>query len=113
MAPALVRAAHIVLQACGGNKGLRRDGCVMSKRHKTRITIETERIVLRHPRRASVWCPKCAEPSRMVSADEAALLLHTSTRATWYWAEAGKLHCQETTEGLLRICLRSLLNFER
>jgi len=39
----------------------------------------------------------------MVSADEAALLLHTSTRATWYWAEAGKLHCQETTEGLLRI----------
>jgi hypothetical protein len=82
----------------------------MRKRRKTRITIETERVVLRRPRRESAWCPECAEPCRMVSADEAALLLHTSTRAICRLVDASRVHFTEDPDGLLMICFKSLIN---
>jgi excisionase family DNA binding protein len=53
-------------------------------------------------------CDKCAEPSGMITPDEAAALCEVSTRTVYGWLETGAIHFSETIgEGLL-ICLNSL-----
>ena len=48
----------------------------------------------------------------MAPADEAAKRARVSTRAIFRLAEAGDVHFKETSDGLLLICLNSLLAFE-
>ena len=53
-------------------------------------------------------CDRCAEPSGMITPDEAAALCEVSTRTIYQWLELGAIHFSETAaEGLL-ICLSSL-----
>jgi hypothetical protein len=53
-------------------------------------------------------CDKCAEPSGMITPDEAAALCEVNTRTIYRWLETGSIHFSEiVSEGLL-ICLSSL-----
>ena len=82
----------------------------MTRQRKTQITIETERIVVIRPSQATtaVWCPNCAEPSPMLSAEQAAVLAGVSTRTIYALVEAAQLHFTETPEGRLLVCPHSL-----
>ena len=75
-----------------------------------KLTIETERIfVIRRPRaQRRARCEICDEVVSLVTADEAAALARTSTRAIYRFIEARKLHFIEPVEGSLLICLNSL-----
>lgn len=53
-------------------------------------------------------CDRCAEPSGMITPDEAGALCNVSTRTVYRWLETGGIHFSETAEGLLLICLSSL-----
>jgi hypothetical protein len=87
----------------------------MRRSKRTEVTIETSRLIAIKGRRTSAVadCPLCGSEAETVTLDEAALLANVSSRAIWHWIEAGKLHCRETAEGLLRVCLRSLLDLKR
>ena len=56
-----------------------------------------------------VWCAKCQKSVRTVAVDEAALLLRVSSRAIFRWVDEGIVHSVETSQGLLQICLNSLI----
>ena len=53
-------------------------------------------------------CDRCAEPSGMITPDEAAALCRVSTRTVYRWLETGAIHFSEAAEGTLLICLSSL-----
>jgi len=74
------------------------------------VTIETDRILVIKRRKSSVlaWCPKCFQQVPMVAPDEAAVMIHVSSRKIYRWIEADKLHFTETSEGMLLICFNSL-----
>lgn len=84
----------------------------MKKRIRTEITVETHEIwVIRNSRAmSSVLCAECAEQSGMLTPEEAARLLQTSTRAIYRHVEAGQIHFSETTDGGLLVCPESLAN---
>jgi excisionase family DNA binding protein len=53
-------------------------------------------------------CDRCAQPSGMITPDEAAALFEVSTRTIYGWLESGAIHFSETAgEGML-ICLSTL-----
>jgi hypothetical protein len=82
------------------------------KKRRVEVVVETHQIwIIRQPDfRKPVWCAGCARLARMVTADEAACLIHQSTRTIYAWVEAGRLHYRETPEGCLLVCLDSLLS---
>ena len=83
----------------------------MKSRRRTETTIETyEVLAIRRSRGpAEVWCPECGELARMVEPEAAAQLAAISTRAIYGQIEAGRLHYEESKEGRLLICLKSVL----
>jgi len=87
----------------------------MRRSKRIEVTLEMSRLIAIKGRRlsAAVDCPLCGSEAAMVTLDEAALLSGVNSRAIWHWVEADKLHCRETAEGLLRVCLSSLLDLKR
>jgi hypothetical protein len=83
----------------------------MKRRRRTETTIETyEVLAIRTSRGAvQVWCPECGALARMVEPEAAARLAGISTRSLYGQLEAGRLHYEENKEGLLLICLKSVL----
>jgi hypothetical protein len=53
-------------------------------------------------------CDRCAEPSGMITPEEAAALCDVSTREIYRWLEMGAVHFSEGPGGGLDICLASL-----
>lgn len=78
---------------------------------KTTLTIETlQLLVVRRGRLLEEdWCTQCCQQVRMVTADEAAVLAAVSLREICQGVEANTLHFKETGDGLLFICLNSLM----
>jgi hypothetical protein len=78
---------------------------------RTETKIETyEVLTIRTSRgRDQVWCQECGELARMVAPEAAARLAGISTRLIYGQIEAGRLHYEENEEGLLLICLKSVL----
>jgi excisionase family DNA binding protein len=87
----------------------------VSKKRRIEITIEAERSVIFRKKRnnAQARCAHCAAQVRMLTPEEAALVAGVSQRTINRWVEAGKLHFTETPEGLLLICLNSLVSDRR
>ena len=101
-------------------RGATRDGRVnestcleddMKRRRRTETTIETYEVLAIRASRgpAQVWCPECGELASMVAPEAAARLAGISTRSIYGQIEAGRLHYEENKEGLLLICLKSVL----
>jgi hypothetical protein len=83
----------------------------MKRRRRTETTIETYEVVAIRTSRepAHGWCPECGELATMVDPEAAARLGGMSTRLIYGQIEAGRLHYEENKEGLLLICLKSVL----
>ena len=82
----------------------------MNTKKRTKITIETERVIVLNRRSLSVraWCQSCGKQVVMVTVDEAARAACVSARTLYRWVEAEKLHFMETAEGGLLICYTSI-----
>lgn len=81
-------------------------------KRRTEITIETQRLLMLSRRKLSVvaWCAACDARVTMITADEAASLAGLSPRTIYRRVEAEKVHFSETADGVLLVCLNSLLN---
>jgi len=77
---------------------------------RTKITIETERLVVISQRKLSAraWCKSCGRQVVMVTVDEAARLARVSSRTVYRWVEDDLLHFAETADGRLLICRASI-----
>lgn len=75
------------------------------------VTIEREHIqrTSRRIRAVEVWCERCQQTVMMLRPDEASSLSGLSVRSLCRAVEASELHFTETTDGLLFICLNSLI----
>jgi hypothetical protein len=82
----------------------------MGKKRTTKITIETERLlVVRHRgQQAPRWCPDCRAQTLMLKPEEAATIAAVTPRTIYRWVEAGQVHFTEAPDGWLLICLNSL-----
>lgn len=80
-------------------------------KRKTKLTIETERILIirggaASERRAN--CEVCGELVPLITVDEAAKLAHVGSRSIYRLVEAEKVHFIETSDKLLLICFDSI-----
>jgi hypothetical protein len=67
-------------------------------------------VVIKKPEGLVVmWCPVCEERANMITTEAAAVLSNVDTRAIYRRIEAGAIHFNETSEGLVLVCLNSLL----
>ncbi len=84
----------------------------MIRRRRTEITVEMRELFVFGSAAASVqaWCRECAEPARMISPEQAAILTGVSTRSIYRMVEAGELHYTETVDARLLVCLNSSVN---
>ena len=82
----------------------RRAGAVRA----TRITVETETLVLvRRARAVLAWCPDCRAEVDVIALDK---LTEPVTAAQIHeWFGANDLHFWQMAEGSVRICVKSLL----
>jgi len=74
------------------------------------ISIQTEEtVVIRKGKaEASATCPQCGGAAPMITPEQAAVSLSLPIRAIYRAIEAGCLHYQETSQGLVTVCLSSL-----
>jgi hypothetical protein len=78
-------------------------------RTKTLIRVERrERITVRAVRLEVLWCWRCAMKVSVLTADEAAALLKTTTRDIFLRVESGEVHFRETESGSILVCSNSL-----
>ena len=75
---------------------------------KRRITLETEKIVIRGGRLEYTRCEACGASGPSVTAEQAAILLGEEIADLCLRAESGQIHSTRTPAGVLMICLRSL-----
>ena len=75
------------------------------------ITVETERLLIIRRRYQAVeqWCDGCSKDALMIRPDQAAAVTGRTLRAIFTDIENGRLHFRELPDGLLLICLNSLL----
>jgi hypothetical protein len=71
----------------------------------------TERVLVirRRYRAVEEWCDACGEVVLMIRPDQAAAVRAQSLRAIFNEIEAAALHFVERPDGMLLICLNSLL----
>jgi ribosomal protein L34E len=76
----------------------------------TRLTIETERVLVIRRRKAArrAKCGACGEVVNFVTVEEGAALTRISARAIYRRVEAGSVHFTESADGALVVCLNSL-----
>jgi hypothetical protein len=78
---------------------------------KTTIAAETERLLIlnRHSGAVEGWCENCEELIGMVRPEEALALAAFRLQAVYRALEPGQLHSIESPDGLLHVCVSSLL----
>lgn len=79
---------------------------------RTRITVETERVLVISSRRRRIvesWCDGCGHEVKLIRAEEAAFISGVGLRDICRQVEADNLHYMETADRVLMICLDSLL----
>ena len=83
--------------------------CSMKRKRKTEIHLEIEEAVSIRTRTVLIaYCRWCGRQTRMVAANEAAMLARFSAREVYRSVEAARLHFIEDQGGLLYICSESL-----
>lgn len=75
------------------------------------ITVETERLLVIRRRYQAVedWCRECGELALMIRPDQAAAVSGKTLRALFAEIESGTLHFSEFPDGMILICLNTLL----
>ena len=91
----------------------------MKTKRTTRIFTETHEVlsVRRHAyapqRRVIVMCEECASTVPLIALEEAMAVAGVSALAIYRMAEAGLIHFRESPEGLVLVCLDSLIKFRK
>ena len=86
----------------------------MRKTRRTEISLEIEEAVaIRMKSVVIANCRGCRKQTRMVGANDAAMLARLSTREIYRFVEAERLHFTEDQCGLLFVCLESLRELVR
>jgi len=75
------------------------------------ITVETERLLIIRRRYQAVeeWCHDCRKLALMIRPDQAAAVSGRTLRAIFADIETGTLHFRELPDGMILICLNTLL----
>jgi hypothetical protein len=75
------------------------------------ITVETERLLIirRRYRAVEEWCEGCGELALMIRPDQAAAVTGRTLRQIFTDIENDRLHFRESPDGLVLVCLNSLL----
>ena len=82
----------------------------MKKERRTEITLKTERTIsIKSSRALTALCEPCGREVQMFTPGQAALISGLSSREVYHRVEMGEVHFMETVEGLLLVCLDSLL----
>ena len=83
----------------------------MTRKKRTEITVETERILVirRRYRAVEAWCEECTEDVVMIRPDQAAAVSGRGLRMIFSDIERGALHFVEQPHGMVLVCLKSLL----
>lgn len=78
---------------------------------ETRITIESHQVMIlrRNKDAIQIWCERCGERVKMVTAEQAGVISGSTLRLVLRQVEADAVHFTETAEGRLFICLNSLM----
>ena len=85
----------------------------MKKERRMEITLRTERrISIKSSRALTALCEHCGRQVQMFTPGQAALVSGLSSREVYHRVEAGEVHFTETVEGLLLVCLDSLLGYQ-
>jgi len=80
-----------------------------NRRTTTKITIETERLlVVSRSRNLASWCPSCGALVQRVTVDEAAVVARVVSMTVYRWVEAGTIHYTQTEGGVPLLCAVSL-----
>ncbi|MBD0370132.1 MAG: hypothetical protein ICV60_04805 [Pyrinomonadaceae bacterium] len=58
-----------------------------------------------------MFCAECTERIQMITLEEAVVAANVEANTIYSLIEAAKLHYATTTEGILLLCLNSLINF--
>jgi hypothetical protein len=84
------------------------------KKRTTRITFESERLLVvpQPTSRSRRWCAACDADVQVVTAEDAALIAHRSPAAICRDIAAAHLHATDAGDGLLLVCLNSLLKLK-
>ncbi len=83
----------------------------MGTKKRKEVMVETERLLVirRRYRAVELWCAGCDDAGVMIRPDQAAAVSGRSLRAIFTDIEQGALHFQEQPDGMILICLASLL----
>jgi len=83
----------------------------VTRKKRTEITVETERtlVIRRRYRAVEAWCDECNAMVIMIRPDQAAAVSGRSLRAIFNDIERAALHFAEQADGMILICLNSLL----
>jgi hypothetical protein len=75
------------------------------------ITVETERLLIIRRRYQAVeqWCAGCSQLALMIRPDQAAAVTGRTLRTIFLEIEAEQLHFIERSDGMVLICLNSLM----
>ena len=77
---------------------------------QTKITIETESLVVLHGRSSTrSWCQQCAALREMVALENMGVISNLDRTEVEEWLNSGKLHRLQAPDGSSLICLNSLL----
>ncbi len=76
------------------------------------IFIERERtLTIRFNAAPAIeFCAECQTQTSFVNINQAAIIAQKTDREIFRLVEAGRLHCRESAEGFLLVCLASLQN---
>src|SRR5258708_33790333 len=87
------------------------NGDIMKYTQEKEIVVETNRklIIRRYRNETESWCTECVQLVRWLTPEELALVVGGSSRTIYRQAENGQAHFFETPDGLLLICLNSIL----
>ena len=77
---------------------------------EVRIDLDDVRLVERRGRSVEGWCSSCGETVILVTAEDAAMLAGLDARSVYRLIESLEIHWGEKPDGLLLVCLRSILD---
>lgn len=85
----------------------------MRRKIRTEITVEQHQLLVIHTPavEGNIRCAVCTTQGLMASAEDTASLLSMTRREVYRAVETGDVHFIETADGLLFICIESLLSF--
>lgn len=86
----------------------------MRRIRRTEVTVETdEMLIISHRAEFTERCPACGEAVGLVTPEQAAAFTSIPIETICSWVETGVVHHWQTGQGVLLVCLKSLLRSSR